>query len=90
MTSCWSVSENLILTTTGVVYDGEVETNDLEELFANSTLKHPPGYEGHSLSCRTWVELYDDSGSSFTMSTASDLRKYPSGRRSRSSIRDRR
>ena len=48
-----------------VVYDGEVETNDLEELFAKFNLDHPPGYEGHSLSMSDVVELYDDSGSSF-------------------------
>ncbi|HOT58341.1 MAG TPA: YodL domain-containing protein [Spirochaetia bacterium] len=48
-----------------VVYDGEVETNDLEELFAKFNLDHPPGYEGHSLSMSDVVELYDESGSSF-------------------------
>jgi len=48
-----------------VVYDGEVETNDLEELYAKFNLDHPPGYEGHSLSMSDVVELYDDSGSSF-------------------------
>lgn len=47
------------------VYDGEVETNDLEELFAKFNLDHPPGYEGHSLSMSDVVELYDGSGSSF-------------------------
>ncbi len=48
-----------------MVYDGEVETNDLEQLFAKFNLDHPPGYEGHSLSISDVVELYDDSGSSF-------------------------
>lgn len=48
-----------------VVYDGEVETNNLEELFAKFNLDHPPGYEGHSLSMSDVVELYDDSGGSF-------------------------
>jgi len=48
-----------------VVYDGEVETNNHEELFAKFNLDHPPGYEGHSLSMSDVVELYDDSGSSF-------------------------
>lgn len=47
------------------VYDGEVETNDMEQLFAKFNLDHPPGYEGHSLSISDVVELYDDSGSSF-------------------------
>ena len=47
------------------VYDGEVETNDLEELYAKFNLDHPPGYEGHSLSMSDVVELYDESGNSF-------------------------
>jgi hypothetical protein len=47
------------------VYDGPVETNELEELYAKFNLDHPPGYEGHSLSMSDVVELYDDSGSSF-------------------------
>lgn len=48
-----------------VVYDGEVETNNLEELFDKFNLDHPIGYEGHSLSMSDVVELYDDSSSSF-------------------------
>lgn len=48
-----------------IVYDGEVETNDLEELFAKFNLDHPPGYEGHSLSMSDIVELYDEGGSTF-------------------------
>ena len=48
-----------------MVYDGEVETNNLEELFAKFNLDHPPGFEGHSLSMSDVVELYDASGSSF-------------------------
>lgn len=48
-----------------VVYDGEVETNNLEELFAKFNLDHPSGYEGHSLSMSDVVELYDHSGGSF-------------------------
>jgi hypothetical protein len=47
------------------VYDGEVETNDLEELYAKFNLDHPHGYEGHSLSMSDIVELYDVSDSSF-------------------------
>lgn len=48
-----------------VVYDGEVETNNLEELYVRFNLDHPPGYKGHSLSMSDVVDLYDDSGSSF-------------------------
>lgn len=47
------------------VYDGEVENNNLDELFAKFNLDHPPGYEGHSLSMSDVVELYDSSGSTF-------------------------
>ena len=47
------------------VYDGEVDTNNLDELFAKLNLAHPPGYEGHSLSMSDVIELYDKSGSSF-------------------------
>jgi hypothetical protein len=48
-----------------VIYDGEVETNDLEELYAKFNFDHPSGYEGHSLSMSDVVELYDESGSAF-------------------------
>lgn len=47
------------------VFDGEVDTNDLEELYAKFNIDHPAGYEGHSLSMSDVVELYDGSGSSF-------------------------
>ncbi len=48
-----------------LVYDGQVETNDLEELYAKFNTEQPPGYEGHSLSMSDVVELYDEAGSSF-------------------------
>lgn len=48
-----------------MVYDGEVDTNDLEQLYAKFNLDHPSGYEGHSLSMSDVVELYDNSGSNF-------------------------
>ena len=47
------------------VFDGEVDTNDLEELYTKFNIDHPAGYEGHSLSMSDVVELYDGSGSSF-------------------------
>ena len=47
------------------VFDGEVETNDLEALYTKFNVAHPPGYTGHSLSMSDVLELYDDSGSSF-------------------------
>lgn len=47
------------------VYDGEVDTNDLETLYVKFNLDHPSGYEGHSLSMSDVIELYDASGSAF-------------------------
>ncbi|AGL02897.1 YodL domain-containing protein [Desulfoscipio gibsoniae] len=47
------------------VYNGEVDTNNLDELFARFNLAHPTGYEGHSLSMSDVIELYDKSVSSF-------------------------
>lgn len=47
------------------VYDGAVETNDLEALYTKFNMDHPPGYEGHSLSMSDVLELYDESGSTF-------------------------
>nr|WP_304058974.1 YodL domain-containing protein [Enterocloster clostridioformis] len=48
-----------------MVFDGEVETNDLEGLYAKFNLDHPPGYTGHSLSMSDVLELYDEEGSTF-------------------------
>lgn len=48
-----------------LAYDGQVETNDLEELYAKFNTEQPPGYDGHSLSMSDVVELYDETGSSF-------------------------
>ena len=47
------------------VYDGELETNDLEAIYAKFNVDHPVGFSGHSLSISDVVELYDDSGSEF-------------------------
>lgn len=47
------------------VYDGEVDTNELEELYTKFNIDHPLGYEGHSLSISDVLELYDESGSIF-------------------------
>ncbi|GEM_PF-42705 len=48
-----------------MVYDGEVETNDLEAVYELFNQNHPPGYTGHSLSMSDVVELYDENGSMF-------------------------
>ena len=47
------------------VYDGELETNDLEAIYTKFNVDHPDGFSGHSLSISDVVELYDDSGSEF-------------------------
>lgn len=48
-----------------MVYDGEVETNELEAIYELFNRNHPPRYTGHSLSMSDVVELYDESGSTF-------------------------
>ena len=44
------------------VYDGEVETNNLEALYTKFNIDHPSGYAGHSLSMSDVLELYDENG----------------------------
>lgn len=48
------------------VYDGPVESNDLEAIFVqfNDDVR-PAGYTGHALSISDVVELYDESESAF-------------------------
>lgn len=48
-----------------LVYDGEIESNDLEEIFTKFNVDHPHGFMGHSLSISDIVELYNDKGSEF-------------------------
>lgn len=48
-----------------LVYDGQIETNDLEGIWTKFNTQHPPGYAGHSLSMSDVVELYDHTGSEF-------------------------
>jgi len=48
-----------------VVYDGQLETNDLDAIFEKFNLDHPAGYEGHSLTMSDIIELYDQDGSTF-------------------------
>lgn len=48
------------------VYNGQVETNELEALFEKfSAVEPPPGYSGYPLSMSDLVELYDEGGSIF-------------------------
>lgn len=48
-----------------VVFDGEVNTNNLEELYIKFNHDHPFGYSGHSLSMSDVLELYDEASSNF-------------------------
>lgn len=48
-----------------VVYDGHIETNNLDAIYEKFNLDHPPGYQGHSLSMSDVIELYDQNDRSF-------------------------
>ena len=48
-----------------LVFDGAVDTNNLEALYTKFNVDHPASYAGHSLSMSDVLELYDESGSSF-------------------------
>jgi hypothetical protein len=48
-----------------VVYDGQLETNDLESIFEKFNLYHPEGFSGHSLSISDVIELYSSDDSTF-------------------------
>ncbi|MBU5311584.1 hypothetical protein KQI38_06050 [Tissierella carlieri] len=48
-----------------IVYDGEIETNELEEIYTKFNLDHPNGFIGHSLSISDVIELYDSTSSEF-------------------------
>lgn len=47
------------------VFDGTVDTNELEELFEKFNTDLPSGYTGHSLSISDVLELYDEQGSEY-------------------------
>ena len=47
------------------VYDGPLETNDLESIYAKFNMDHPEDFKGHSLSISDVVELYDGNSSTF-------------------------
>lgn len=48
-----------------LAYDGQLNTNDLEEIYTRCNNDHPPGYDGHSLSMSDVVELYGADGSEY-------------------------
>lgn len=47
------------------VFDGEVRTNDLEEVYHIFNMVYPEGYQGRSLSVSDVVEIQTPEGSSF-------------------------
>ena len=47
------------------VFDGDLGTNDLEQIYAICRDDPPPGYQGYRMALSDVVELYDDSGSEF-------------------------
>jgi len=48
-----------------VVYDGDLHTDELEEIFYILNCRHPEGYKGWSLSMSDIVELYDEKQSAY-------------------------
>ena len=46
----------------GCVYNGDLQTQDLEEVFKLFNTERPTGYKGHSLSVSDVVEQEDDCG----------------------------
>jgi hypothetical protein len=48
-----------------LVYDAQIETNDLEAVWTKFNGRRPPGYAGHSLSMSDVIELYDHTGSEY-------------------------
>ena len=47
------------------VFDGDLGTNDLEQIYTICRDNPPPGYQGYRMALSDVVELYDDSGSEF-------------------------
>lgn len=47
-----------------VVYEGQIGTNDLDEIFTKLNTSMPDKYNGHSLSMSDIIELYDETGAS--------------------------
>ncbi|MGL4791606.1 MAG: YodL domain-containing protein [Anaerotignaceae bacterium] len=48
-----------------VVFDGNLKTNNLDNIYDICNFNHPQNYQGHSLSMSDVVELYDQEGSTF-------------------------
>jgi len=48
-----------------LAYDGQIETNDLEAIWAKFNEQRPSGFDGHSLSMSDVIELYGPNGSEY-------------------------
>ena len=48
-----------------LVFDGDLGTSDLEQIYTICRDAPPPGYQGYRMALSDVVELYDDSGSEF-------------------------
>lgn len=48
-----------------VVFDGGLDTNNLESIYTKFNMDHPSDFKGHSLSISDVVELYDENSSEF-------------------------
>lgn len=48
-----------------LVFDGDLGTNDLEQIYSICRDTSPPGYKGHRMALSDVVELYDVSGSEY-------------------------
>ena len=58
-------SVGVTLTRSAVVFDGDLGTSDLEQIYTICRDAPPPGYQGYRMALSDVVELYDDSGSEF-------------------------
>ena len=48
-----------------VVFDGGLDTNNLEFIYTKFNMDHPSDFKGHSLSISDVVELYDENSSEY-------------------------
>lgn len=60
-----------------IVFDGQLETDSLEDVFRIFNLEHPEGYTGRSLSVSDIVELYDERDRRFYFCDAIGFKKIP-------------
>lgn len=47
------------------VYDGQLGTNDLEDIYTIFNMNHPQEFKGHSLSMSDVIELYNENSSEY-------------------------